>query len=112
MRGRSQWRDRPPQLLRRSRDGERGRDETGSTTTTAADAAAAAEKDSGGGHRRGLGGSGGNGGGGVVVDRGCGCGDGGGAGGDGGGAPVDVTRCPRWRTARPVRRTRVGRMTA
>lgn len=34
--------------------------------------------------------------------------------GDGGrgGGTVDVTRCPRWRTAHPVRRTRVGRTTA
>lgn len=45
----------------------------------------------------------------VVVDKSCG--DGGG-GGDVDDAPADVTRCPRWRTARPARRTRVGRTTA
>jgi len=109
--GRSQWRSTTATAA--EVDGERGRGETGSTTTTAAAAAAAAaadddveeedEQDSGGarGGHRGLGGDGGGGVGGV------GCG-----GGVGGGTAVDVTRCPRWRTARPVRRTRAGRTTA
>jgi len=44
----------------------------------------------------------------VVVDKSCGGDD----GGDVDDAPADVTRCPRWRTARQARRTRVGRTTA
>jgi len=82
-------------------DGERGRGETGSTTTAAAAVEEEEEEQDSGGHR-GLGG--GCGGGGCGVGCGVGCG--------GGGAAADVTRCPRWRTARPVRRTRAGRTTA
>lgn len=106
MRGRSQWRSTTATAA--EVDGERGRGETGSTTITAAAAAdddeEQYEQDSGGarGGHRGLGGDGDGGG---VGGVGCG-------GGVGGGTAVDVTRCPRWRTARPVRRTRAGRTTA
>jgi len=106
--GRSQWARAVDHRNRCAEvgDGERrGRDETGSTKLLLMLLLL--------GHR-GLG----NGGGDVAVavvvvdDKSCGGDDGGGGGdGDVDDAPVDVTRCPRWRTARPVRRTRVGRTT-
>lgn len=106
--GRSQW---PSTTATAAEvDGECGRGETGSTTTAAAAAVAAEdeeEEQDSGGARGGHPGLGGGGGGGCGVGGGVGCG-----GGVGGGAAVDVTRCPRWRTARPVRRTRAGQTTA